>query len=217
MTSLSTGLDAALAADRALIFGAVEILLPGAPVRLLDGSAQVTIGGNVYAGIDATFGTLSAVSSLSDGSGDQSPAINISLIPPSDTAAATLASAAMQGSLVSLYLAALNPATGQVVPDPYLVFLGEVDVPILRSGTEGRTLEYEVVSVMERLFSDDEGQRLADGFHQSVWPGETGFFDVTGVENQIYWGVQPPPNSVTYGSNGGGSFYGGNIYNVREQ
>jgi hypothetical protein len=206
VTALSAGLDAALAADRALIFGAVEILLPGASIRLLDGSGTVTIGGNVYSGQDATFGTLSAVSPLSDGSGDQSPAINLSIIPPGNAAAATLASAAMQGSLVSLYLGAIDPATGLVIPDPYLVFLGEVDVPILRSGKDGRTLEYEVVSVMERLFSDDEGQRLADGFHQSVWPGETGFFDVTGIENTIYWGVDPPPNSVVYSSGNGLAF-----------
>ena len=206
MTSLSAGFDTALAGDRVLVFGAVEILLPGAPIRLLDGSGVVAFNGSTFSGIDPAFGTLSSVSALSDGSGDQSPAINIGMIPPNDTAAATLASATMQGSLVSLYMGAINPATGLVIPDPYLVFLGEVDVPILRSGKEGRTLEYEVVSVMERLFSDDEGQRLADGFHQSVWPGEVGFFDVTGVESNIYWGVEPPPTGISYGSGGNGNF-----------
>ena len=203
MTGLSPGLDAALSADRALVFGSVEFLLPGYALRLLDGSGALNIGGNAYSGRDATYGSLAAVSALSDGSGDQSPSLNITLIPPDDTAAGTLASAATQGSLVTVLLGAIDPATGLVIADPYLVFLGEIDVPTLRSGRDGRVLEYEVVSVMERLFSEDEGQRLADGFHKSVWPGETGFFDVTGIENTIYWGVQPPPNAVYSGSSSG--------------
>jgi hypothetical protein len=198
VSGLSPGLAAALAADRATIFGAVEILLPSAAVRLLDGAGFVVIGGNTFLGVDPTFGSLSAVSALSDGSGDQSPALNITIIPPNDTAAATLAAAAMQGSLVSVYLGAIEPSTGLVIADPYLVFLGEIDVPILRSGPDGRTLEYEVVSVMERLFAEDEGQRLSDGFHKSIWPAEQGFSHVTGVENTVYWGVEPPPNAVSY-------------------
>jgi len=204
MSALSPGLDAALAADRALVFGAVEILLPGYALRLLDGAGELVIGGNLYRGRDATYGVLSAVSALSDGSGDQVPSLNITLTPPDNTAAGTLVGAAVQGSLVTVWLGAINRATGLVIADPYLVYIGEIDVPVIRAGDDGRTVEYEVVSVMERLFSEDEGQRLSSGFHQSVWPGETGFADVTGVENTVYWGVEPPPPPVVSGSFGGG-------------
>jgi hypothetical protein len=192
MPALTAALDTALAGDRPLVFGALEILLPGRPVRLLDGSGQLTLFGNTFVGEDTEFGVLAAVSSIADGLEDAAPSLNITLIPKSSAAAATLAAPGMQGSSVRLWAGAINQATGVAVSDPNLLFIGELDVATLRSGADGRTLEYEVTSVMERLFSTEEGQKLSDSFHQSIWPGETGLFDVTGVEFTVYWGVQPP-------------------------
>lgn len=204
MSALASGMDAALAADRATIFGAVEIVLPGKTIRLLDGAGAVSFGGSVFTGDDPIYGVLGAITDLTDGTGDEVPAISLTLLPPNDTAAATLAAATMQGAAVKLWLGVLDPATGLVVPDPYLAFLGEVDVPTIKSGSSGREVDYEIVSVMERLFEDDEGTRLADGFHQSIWPGETGLAAVTGIEQPVYWGVDPPPGAVVGGSSGGG-------------
>lgn len=206
---LATAFDAEMAKDRALVFGAVRIDLPGYTLRLLDGSGVATFGGGTYTGIDATFGTLAAIGELSDGAGDQIPATNITILPPNDTAAATLAAPGMQGSIVTIHIGAIDPVTGAVIADPYLLFIGELDVPVITSGGAGRSVDYECVSVMERLFSDDEGQRLVDGFHQSIWPGETGYFDVTGVEQTIYWGQQPPAGvgiGAAFGGGGGASF-----------
>jgi hypothetical protein len=205
---LPTAMDTALAGDRVLLFGAVRIELPGYSLRLLDGSGFAVFDGGTFLGIDPVFGTLAAISELTDGAGDEAPAIGITILPPTDTAAATLAAAAMQGSIVTVKVGAMNMATGAVIGDPYLLFVGEIDVPGLASGAEGRTLEYEVVSVLERLFDDDEGARLVDGYHQSIWPGEMAFFDVTGIEQTVYWGQTPPKGSITYGSGGGG---GGNF------
>lgn len=203
---LSTAMDTALAGDRVLLFGSVQINLPGYTLRLLDGSGFATFDGGTFVGQDPTFGVLAAISELSDGAGDEAPAIGITILPPNDTAAATLAAAAMQGSVVTVKVGAMDMATGAVIGDPYLLFIGEVDVPELASGPDGRTLEYEVVSVLERLFDDDEGARLVDGFHQSIWPGETGFFDVTGIEATIYWGQEPPRGAISYTGGGNGNF-----------
>src|SRR3546814_3659172 len=74
----------------------------------------------------------------------------------------------MQGSAVALWLAAVDRASGLVYADPELLFLGELDVPTLKSGPSGRSLEYEVVSVFERLFDNDEGARLVPAFHKSI-------------------------------------------------
>lgn len=189
---LATAFDAEMAKDRALVFGAVRIQLPGYNLCLLDGSGVATFGGNTYVGIDATYGTLAAIGELTDGTGDEIPATSITILPPSSAAAATLAAPAMQGSIVTVHIGALNPVTGAVIADPYLLGIYELDVPTLTSGDGGRSVEYECVSISERLFAEDEGQRLVDGFHQSIWPGETGFFDVTGVEQTIYWGQQAP-------------------------
>lgn len=202
---LPTAMDTALAGDRVLLFGSVQIDLPGYTLRLLDGSGFATFDGGTFLGIDPTFGVLAAVSELSDGAGDEAPAINVTILPPNDTAAGTLAAAAMQGSKVTVKVGAMDMATGAVIGDPYLLFVGEIDVPFLESGAEGRTLEYEVVSVLERLFDDDEGARLVDGFHQSIWAGETGFFDVTGIEATIYWGQTPPKGAISFSAGSGGS------------
>nr|AGU09962.1 hypothetical protein [uncultured organism] len=96
----------------------------------------------------------------------------------------------MQGSPVYIYVGAVNPATGAVVPDPYLLAALELDVPILHKEENSRSLEYECVSVFERLFETDEGARLSPGFHKSIWPGELALDDVTGVAQTFYWGVE---------------------------
>src|SRR3546814_13546991 len=59
-------LQAAFAAPAPWIFGAVEIVLPDYNLRLLDGASELTINGNLYKGEDATFGTLAAISTLSE-------------------------------------------------------------------------------------------------------------------------------------------------------
>ncbi len=204
MTALSAGLEAALQTDSPVVFGAVRIALPAATLRLLDGSGVVAFGGETYTGEDPTFGVLGAISSLTDGMGDEAPAFDITIIPPDDTAAGTLAAAAMQGADVQLWLGAIDRALGTPLGDPYLVFAGEVDVPVISSGAGGRSVEYQVVSVMERLFDEDEGFKLSQAFHQSIWPGETAFFDVTGIEQTIYWGQAPVVQAVSFGSSGGG-------------
>ncbi len=214
MTALSAGLAAALATDQPLVFGAVRIALPGHTLRLLDGAGQVTFGGETYTGEDATFGVLAGISSLADGIGDEVPSFDITIIPPDDTAAATLAAATMQGAAVQLWLGAVDRATGLPLGDPYLVFAGEIDVPVIRSGPQGRSVDYQVVSAMERLFQEDEGAKLSDAFHRSIWPGETAFFDVTGIEQTIYWGQAPVASAVSVG---GGSRTEGNSFAVREQ
>lgn len=217
MTSLTTGLDTALGQDRVLVFGALSIALPGYTLRLLDGSGAVVFNSATWVGEDANFGVLAALSAIDDGAGDQAPAINVTLLPPNSTAAATLAAAGMQGSLVSVYAGAINLDTGVPVPDPYLLFIGELDVPTLRSGPDGRSLEYEVVSISERLFSNDEGMRLSDAWHKSVWPGETGLANVTGIEQTVFWGQQAPPGSVVAGSGLYGSSFGQILGNAIRQ
>src|SRR3546814_20492444 len=83
-------LQAAFAAPAPWIFGAVEIVLPDYNLRLLDGASEPTINGNLYKGEDATFGTLAAISNLSDEIGEEAPEVSIELYPPNASAMATL-------------------------------------------------------------------------------------------------------------------------------
>lgn len=196
MTQFTAAMDSALAGWSPTVFGAVEILLPGYPIRLLDGSAEIVIGGVTYSGRDPTFGTIDSVDVITDGTGDDAPEVRLTLLPASDAAAGALASASMQGSQVSIYIGAVNPTTGVVIPDPLLVFLGVLDVPTLKAGEHSRSLEYSIVSVFERFFADDEGARLSDTFHKSIWPGELGMTFVTGVQTTVYWGADQPTSNV---------------------
>lgn len=189
MTQLSPAFDAALSGFSPTIFGAVSIALPGYTLNLLDGSGVLAFGGRTYAGRDDTFGALASIENLTDGTGDEAPALSITLLPAGDAAAADLAAATMQGSSVLIHIGAVDAATGFVIADPHLLFIGELDVPTLKSKANGRELDYEVVSVFERFFQDDEGARLAPGYHKSIWPDELGFDDITGVSQTYYWGV----------------------------
>lgn len=192
MTQMSVAMDAALAGPAATVFGAVEIALPNHTIRLLSGSGIVVFDGKTFAGRDATYGTIMAIEDLTDGTGDEAPALTLTLAPASDAAAADLASAAMQGSQVSMWLGAIDPANGLVIGEPLLVFLGELDVPRLTAGENTRTLELDITSVFEDFFLSDDGARLSDTFHRYVWPGELGMSFATGVTHQIYWGSEAP-------------------------
>jgi hypothetical protein len=190
MTSLTIALDAELRKPSPTVFGAIAVDLPGYSLNLLDGSGVLSFAGRTFTGKDPVFGTIAAVETISDGFGDTVPAVSITFLPASDASAASLAGPTMQGSPVYIYVGAVDPVTGIPIPDPHLLALMELDVPTLHKEPNARSLEYECVSVFVRLFEDDEGARLAPGFHKSIWPGELALDEITGVTQTYYWGVE---------------------------
>jgi hypothetical protein len=184
-------LDAALAGFNPTIFGAIEIVLPNHTIRVLDSAGVVTFDGKTFTADDATYGVLDSIGELNDGTGDESPALQLTFAPTGDAAAADLASAADQGSQVSIWLGAVDPTTGLVIGEPLLIFLGQLDTVTLRGGANSRLLDLEITSAFEWFFFNDDGARLSDTFHQYLFPGETGLSQVTGVAHQIYWGTSP--------------------------
>ena len=193
MSSLTPAFQAELAKPALILFGAVEILLPGpTPVRLLDGAGVATFDGRTFVGRDATFGVLGGVSDFSDGLDDQAPNLTLTLLPPSNAAMAALAAPAAQGSPVALWVGAMDAVTGQVIADPDLVFVGETDVPTQKVSDGQRELELTVISFFDRFLEMDEGERLNTGFHQSIWPGEKGLEFISFVRDQPIWGADAP-------------------------
>lgn len=187
----------ALAQPAPLLFGALKIVLPDYTLRLLDGSGTVVIGGEVYTGLDATFGAISSISELTEEIGDSAPEITVTLYPPDVSATAVLSHPNMQGSAVTLMVGAVDPVSGVTLGQPEILFLGEIDVPTISIDESGaRTLEYTVVSVFERLFEVEEGQRASNGWHQSIHPGELGLEHMTGTDVNLYWGVKPPSSAT---------------------
>lgn len=211
-------LTAALSQPVITFFGAIKIQLPSGTIRLLDGAGVIVIGGETYTGEDPNFGTINSIDQIAENIGDEAPELILSLYPKDGAAAATLASPAMQGSLVTVLFGALDTATGLPIGTPEVVFLGEIDIPTLSSETNSRSVEFTIVSVFERMFENEEGIRASDGYHQSIWPGELGLQYMTGTGGKLYWATNKPAG--TYSPNGG-SYGGGRGFefqdNVREQ
>ncbi len=194
---MDTTLKNALAQPAPLLFGALRIELPDYTLRLLDGSAVLQIGGEIYSGMDEVFGTFAGISDLSEEIGDDSPEITATLFPPDVSATAVLSHPNMQGSIAQVMVGAVDRATGAVIGTPEILFRGEVDVPTISIDEAGaRSVEFTIVSVFERLFETEEGQRASNGWHQSIWPGELGLDHMTGTDVNLYWGVKPPKGSA---------------------
>lgn len=195
--ALDPTMNAALLGPWALMFGAVEILLPANTVRLLDGSGTVTFGGKTFVGLDPTFGALSDVQAIADGFDNEAPSMTLTLLPPTLSAIATLCTPAAQGSAITVWTGVMNPTTGQVIGTPDVRFIGALDVPILKPGKNKRAVEISVTTAYEAFFDGDEGVRLNDAWHQSIWPGETGLAAVTQVQRLLPWGTDAPrPDTI---------------------
>lgn len=203
--ALDPTFQAALEADAPTIFYAAELLLPSSvTIRLLDTGGTVTFSAKTFTGEDATYGTLAELSEFQDGIGVESPVVSLSIFPPSNAAAATLAASANQGSAVNIWMGAVNASTGAVIGTPELMFAGEIDVTEWVVDRNTRMVRIDVVSVFERLFETDEGLTLTDASHQDIYSGETGFEMVTNVLRQLPWGADAPrPQLIATRSNGG--------------
>lgn len=198
MTTLSPEFDAALQLPGAVLFAAIEILFPDFALRLVDGAGFVEFGGHTFVGQDATYGALGGVTDFTDGVDDEAPSLTLTLLPPTNEAMAAMAAPTVQGSQFTLWVGAVDPSTGAVIGDPDLCFIGETDVPTRKIGQNATSLELTVVSIFDRFFDQDEGARLNNGFHQSIWPGELGFEFIPKVTQQMPWGSDAPrPSMVT--------------------
>lgn len=195
-------LQAALNGSVITLFGAIRIDMAGigdrtAPLCLLDGAGTLAIGGEVYTGADALFGTIDSIDSLAEQDGDEAPELSLTLNVPDASGAAQIASPAMQGREVRIMVGALDPVSGLTFGAPEVKFLGEIDVPTLTVSGEGRQLELKIVSAFERLFEVQDGVRAQDGWHQSIWPGERGLEYMSGTEKNLYWASQEASATTT--------------------
>jgi hypothetical protein len=179
-----------------LYFAGVEVQLTSGWLRLLVGSGAVVIDGKTFVGDDPTYGVLSALEMVTDGMGNNAPAIRVTVNPKTADAAAELASQDMQGQSIFVWIAALDRTTGGSLDEPVLIFSGEVDQGVLTVGQGTRSLALDCVSVWERLFDNDDAVRLTNAYHQTAWPGETGFEFVTDVNRALPWGQDLPVPAV---------------------
>lgn len=188
------------------LVGLCKIELPDATIRLTDGGF-IDWGGELFVSKDDVFGTIASIDELNEGVEAEVPALDMALIPAGTAAAADLSQPGFQRSRVRLWLAEYDRETGALDGTPDLLFDGQIDQTSLSAGRETRELAMTIVSTAERLFERNIGNSLSPSFHKSIWPGETGHDNATGLGAPVAWGVEAPPSTSSgyYGSYGGSS------------
>lgn len=217
--SISPELKAAYSQPIFIAFGCLQIVLnTGEVISLLDGSSEVTFNDTTFRGSDETWGSLSSVEAVEEGIADTAPRCRIGLNTSSNEAMATLALPQNQGSVVLMWVGALDGMTGAVIPNPEVYFFGRLDRAQRAIGKGTATMELDLSTYWEELFLADEGFRLNAQFLRSIWPDDAGLDFVTEVTRQLPWGADVPRPQVisgytntptTGGSVGGGGGIGG--------
>lgn len=210
---LPPALAASFASARCLPVLMLRVDLPAiAPMLLLWGSGEIPWnsgdGVKTFVGKDDRFGSLVALDTPEDGLGNSAPTMTFEMAPPTSTSAALLSSPSYQGSRARLWVGGLDPVTGTLF-EPYQMFDGTLDRPLLKRNGRTRTVEFDCGSGYEKFFTDSEGQRLADASHQAVWPGEQGLIHITGITRTTIWGPGERPGGQSSAYPGGFGFGGG--------
>src|SRR3546814_17823134 len=115
---------------------------------------------------------------------------------PNSTAAALLSSPSYQGSRARLWVGGLDPVTGAPF-EPYQMFDGTLDRPLLQRAGRSRPVEFECGSGYEQFFTTSEGQRLADGSHKDVWTDAHGLLHDTGINRTVTLGPGEQPGGAS--------------------
>ncbi|HTN39754.1 MAG TPA: hypothetical protein VLZ84_01295 [Asticcacaulis sp.] len=194
--ALDPTFQAALSDDVIGLFVAKEVQHPLGTIRLLDGAGVLTFNGHTFVGHDDAYGSLGSIDISADGQGNEAPTAQFTINVADMTVGPAFSSPQAQGSPVSTFVGAFNPMTGLVIGQPDLRFYGEIDTIDWNRAADGTpSLQIEAVSGFERFFEVDEGNRLNETFHQTIWPGEKGLEYVPFVLEQIPWGIagaKPP-------------------------
>jgi hypothetical protein len=191
--------------------GLLKIELPDHTVLLTDGGVTEW-NGDTYSAYDEVLGSLAAVDTISEGVGQEIPALELQFAAPGPVSVAALSSGAIQQSTVRLWIAEFDVDTGEVVGTPELRFIGFVDQPQVAFAYRQFTVTITAVPQLELLFFRDTGNGLSSTFHKSLYPGELGHDNASGLSVPVAWGAQSPPRGGTV-FGGGGSFFGSNVLN----
>ncbi len=187
--------------DRILLCGMMKAELPGYTLLLCDGGT-VKWGDDVYVSADPRFGTIGAFDVPEEGVGDIIPSGSLTMLPAGGQAAIDLSSPAFQGARVRMWIAEIDQMTGQIVGTPDLQADWQLDRTILKSKKGERSLAIDMVGTAQRLLAKVEGNVLSSAFHSSIFPGEQGFDNGTGLEASFAWGVASPPRGVVASNTG---------------
>lgn len=193
------------------ITGLIKITLPDHTIALCDGGF-FQYEGDTYLSSDTVFGVISSVEGLSEGVGNEVPALRIGFLPPGTSEPADLSKPGYQNARVIARIAEYDVETGLITQILSTEFIGILDQTTVTRGRGTYELDCSVVADGERLFQRNLGNSLNGPFHKTVWPGELGEDNATGLNIPIAWGVEKPA-----GYSGGGIFGGAWAASMSEQ
>lgn len=191
----------------------LKIELPSRDVLLSDGGVTV-FGGDTYRPVDSELGSITSVDNIAEGIGQEIPALTVKLAPPGPVAITALSLGAIQKSRVRRWLAEYDTLTGAVVGTPELRFIGYVDQPSAFFQMRQFGVEFTAVPELEVMFYRDSGNGLSASRHKSLYPGEAGHDNATGLSIPVAWGTQSPPRGGTVFGGGG---FGNPVLNAVSQ
>lgn len=193
------------------ITGLIKITLPDHTIRLCDGGF-FEYEGETYLSSDPIFGIISSVEGLSEGIGNEVPALRIGFLPPGTSEPADLSKPGYQNARVTARIAKYDVDSGEIVEILSTEFIGILDQTTVTRGRGVYDLDCTVVADGERLFQRNIGNSLNGPFHKSIWVGETGEDNATGLSLPVAWGVEAPARAAV-----GGFFSGSFFENLRAQ
>ena len=167
--SLTAGMQSALSADNVAPILLAKINTTGGDVRVWTGIGDLTFDSEVYVGI-GTFGNITEIIEDAD-LGASGLTLSLSGIP-SDMVSIAF-SQIQHNRPATIWFGALDTTTGALIADPYQMFSGFTDVPVIEDNAITSVLKLTVENRMIDLnrprtrrytpedqkidFSDDEG------------------------------------------------------------
>lgn len=173
------------------LVGLVKLEMPDGDARICDG-AWFDFDGERYFEVDPVWGSIGGVEPVNEGVGDEVPSLQMTLLPPTSSGPGDIHQPGMQASRARFWVAEYDVATGLLTGDPDLLFDGQVDQCSLEFAGPERRVAMSVVSTAERLFERNSGNSLTSVFHKSIWPGELGHDNATGLSIPVAWGAESP-------------------------
>lgn len=174
---------------RLAFVGLIKIEFPGHTALICTGGVMKW-GIDTYRATDSVFGTIGGLEPLNEGVGEEVPVFELTLLPPATTPVSVLSQPGYQTARARFWLGEYVVGTGLLDGTPDLQFDGQVDQTVLSFARGTRSMSITIVSNTARLLERNIGNSLSSAWHKSVWPGETGHDNATGLERQVAWGVE---------------------------
>lgn len=214
--AVSIPMNAALNEESVTMFTAVQIALPADPlsdttdtdwfknyrtINLIDTAGFVKFDPKVafisngslvtFTGCDDEYGSLGGVPTISASMSQESPRLQITLMPPTDEAVGLLCHPRVQGSPIRVWEGCVDNRTGEVIGEPYRCWTGFLDLAFVSRSAESRSVDIESATVIERFLMPSEGEKLTSEYLTYHYGGNARGLDFnTEATEELVWGKE---------------------------